>query len=189
MSDICDLEADSNLLCVWSASNELYFQPTKCHKLRISGKKTRLPNWNLSGKKKTLDFQSLKTSHGMNISPKLSQRQTNYWALLRDIVTQFVIKKTLTLIYTSLIRSHFRFASQVWTPQSVIKNLLLIERTQRRAKKFICNDRNMNYQTHLVHLNLLPLNRPFPSSCLSPLQNESRCEAFLMKISFHSYVK
>ena len=33
------------------------------------------------------------------------------------------------------------------------------------------------------------VNRPFPSSCLPPLQNESKCEVFLMKISFHSYVK
>ena len=43
MSDICDLQADLNLLCVWSASNELYFQPTKCHNLRLSRKKTSLP--------------------------------------------------------------------------------------------------------------------------------------------------
>ena len=32
-------------------------------------------------------------------------------------------------------------------------------------------------------------NGPFPSSCLPPLQSESKCEVFLMKISFHSYVK
>ena len=32
-------------------------------------------------------------------------------------------------------------------------------------------------------------NKPFPSSCLPPLQNESKCEVFVMKISFHSYVK
>jgi len=91
-----------------------------------------------------LDLQSLKTSLGMNKATELSQRQTNYWALLTNIVTQFVTKKTLKLLYTSLIRSHFSFASQVWAPQSVIKNLLLIERTQRRATKFICNDQNMN---------------------------------------------
>ena len=30
-SDICDLKADLNLLCDWSSSNELYFQPTTCH--------------------------------------------------------------------------------------------------------------------------------------------------------------
>ena len=32
-------------------------------------------------------------------------------------------------------------------------------------------------------------NRPFRSSCLPPLQSESKCEVFLMKISFHLYVK
>ena len=32
-------------------------------------------------------------------------------------------------------------------------------------------------------------NRPFPSSCLPPLQSESKFEGFVMKISFHSYVK
>ena len=32
-------------------------------------------------------------------------------------------------------------------------------------------------------------NRPFPGSCLPPLQSESKCEVFVMKISFHSYVK
>ena len=32
-------------------------------------------------------------------------------------------------------------------------------------------------------------NSPFPSSCLPPLQSESKCEVFLMKNSFHSYVE
>ena len=35
----------------------------------------------------------------------------------------------------------------------------------------------------------LKTNRPFPSSCLPPLQSESKCEVFVVKISFHSYVK
>ena len=29
-------------------------------------------------------------------------------------------------------------------------------------------------------------NRPFPSSCLPPLQSESKCEVFVVKISFRS---
>ena len=33
------------------------------------------------------------------------------------------------------------------------------------------------------------VNRSFPSSCLPPLQSESKCEVFFMKVSFHSYVK
>ena len=159
VSDIRELQADLTLLCVWSASNELYFQPTKFHNLRISRKKTSLARaYNLNKTKLKLvtkknDIQSLKTSLGMNISTKLSQRQTNF--IKRHCYT-IRNKKTLTLLYKSLIRSHFSFASQVWAP--FIKNLLLIERTQRRAKNFVSNDRNMNYQIRLVHLNLLPLN-------------------------------
>ena len=44
-----------------------------------------------------------------------------------------------------------------------------------------------------LHMHIFPrfvsatCNRPFPSSSLPPLQSESKCEVFLMKISFHSY--
>ena len=42
----------------------------------------------------------------------------------------------------------------------------------------------------VIHAKGAPLNnRSFPSSCLAPLQSEAKCEAFVMKISFHSYVK
>ena len=63
MSDIRDLKADLNLLCVWSASNELYFQPTKCHNLRISRKKTSLPRvYNLDNTELKLRFSILGSS-------------------------------------------------------------------------------------------------------------------------------
>ena len=44
VSDFCDLQDDLNLFCNWSSLNELYmyFQPIKCHNLRISQKKTSL---------------------------------------------------------------------------------------------------------------------------------------------------
>ena len=32
-------------------------------------------------------------------------------------------------------------------------------------------------------------NRPFPSSRLPPLQSESKCEVFVIQISFDSYLK
>ena len=166
MSDICDLQDDLNFLCVWSASNELYFQHTKCHNLRISRKKTSSPRvYNLNNtelklvmKEKDLGLTVTKDlSWNEHITQTVSKTNKLLGFIKRHCYT-VRNKNTLTLLYTSLIRSHFCFASQVWAPQSVIKNLLLIERTQRRATKFICNDRNMNYQIRLVHLNLLPLN-------------------------------
>jgi hypothetical protein len=67
-------------------------------------------------------------------------------------------KKTLTLLYTTLVRSHFCFASEVWTPQSTIKDILLAEKTQRRSTKFICGSVNLSYKDRLIQLKLLPLN-------------------------------
>ena len=95
-------------------------------------------------------------------------------------------KKTLTLLYTSLIRSHFNFASQVWAPQSVIKNLFLIERTKRGATKFIRNDQNMNYQLRLLHLNLSPLN--YWLEYLDILLFY-KCKSGIVRLIFENYVK
>ena len=71
MSDICDLQADLNLLCVWSDSNELYFQPTKCHNLRISRKKTSLPRvYNLNNTELKLVTKELDL--GLTVTKDLS---------------------------------------------------------------------------------------------------------------------
>ena len=40
-----------------------------------------------------------------------------------------------------------------------------------------------------VSRGLKRINGPFPSSCLPPLQSESKCEVFVMISSFHSDVK
>ena len=48
--------------------------------------------------------------------------------------------KALKLLYLSLVRSHLSYCSQVWAPQSVVKDILLIESVQRRATRFICRN-------------------------------------------------
>ena len=48
------------------------------------------------------------------------------------------------------------YCSQLWHPH-LIKDILLIERVQRHATKYILGDFNADYRTHLVKLSLLPL--------------------------------
>ena len=48
--------------------------------------------------------------------------------------------------------------------------------------------KTLNSKVNAKNMYKLP-NRPFPSSSLPHLQSESKCEVFVMKISFHSYVK
>ena len=58
-----------------------------------------------------------------------------------------------------LVKSLLGYCSQVWAPQSVVKNILRVESIQRRATRFICNKSpDLTYRDRLIKLNLLPLN-------------------------------
>ena len=56
----------------------------------------------------------------------------------------------------TLIRSQLTYASQIWRPH-LIKDILALERVQRRATKYILNDFHSDYKHRLLSLNLLPL--------------------------------
>ena len=65
----------------------------------------------------------------------------------------------LLRLYCLLVRSHFCYCSQLWAPQSVISNLFLVEKVQRRATRFILkNSSNLSYKDRLIKLKLLLLN-------------------------------
>ena len=64
-----------------------------------------------------------------------------------------LLKKQL---FISLVRSHFSYCSQLWKPLHV-KDILSLERVQRRATKFILNDYVSDYKTRLRRLSFLPL--------------------------------
>ena len=65
----------------------------------------------------------------------------------------------LLRLYRLLVHSHFCYCSQLWAPQSVISNLFLVEKVQRRATRFILkNSSNLSYKVRLIKLKLLPLN-------------------------------
>ena len=70
-----------------------------------------------------------------------------------------VDSNALLRLYCSLVRSHLCYCSQVWAPQSVINQLILVEQVQRRAMCFIIGrDRDLCYKDSLIKLHLLPLN-------------------------------
>ena len=59
-------------------------------------------------------------------------------------------------IYLSLVRSKLSYCSQLWR-SCLIKDIVCLERVQRRATKFICNDLTSDYKSRLPSLHLLPL--------------------------------
>ena len=71
-----------------------------------------------------------------------------------------ISSNALKVLYLALVRSHLGYCSQIWAPQSVIRNILLVESVQRRATKFIfklSNKDHFSYRDRLVQLNLLTL--------------------------------
>jgi hypothetical protein len=63
----------------------------------------------------------------------------------------------LKSLYIAIVRSRFGYCSQLWAPQSVIRNIFLLESVQRRSTKFICGYTEANYRDRLVQLKLLPV--------------------------------
>ena len=166
LADTITLQNDLTSLYSWSIANELRFQPSKCHNLRISRKKTSPERvYTLDGNE--LEIVTKERDLGVIVTKELkwnehiklivSKANKTLGFLKRSCFVK-TPKKTLTLLYTSLVRSYFCFASEVWAPQSTIKDLLLVEKTQRRASRFICRTANLSYKDRLIQLNLLPLN-------------------------------
>ena len=68
-------------------------------------------------------------------------------------VAHISVKKRL---YLSVVRSKLSYCSQLWRPH-LKKDILLLERVQRRATKYILSDYTSNYKARLLSLHILPL--------------------------------
>ena len=71
-------------------------------------------------------------------------------------ITSTATRQTL---YLALVRSHYGYGSPIWAPQT-IELISMLERTQRRATKYILNLAfltNIDYNTRLQSLHLLPI--------------------------------
>ena len=64
--------------------------------------------------------------------------------------------KVKRLLYLSLVWSHLTYSSQIWRPM-YIKDIVILERIQKHATKYILNDRLSSYRSRLLALNFLPL--------------------------------
>ena len=62
-------------------------------------------------------------------------------------------------LYLMLVRSQLLYCSQLWRP-ILLKDIVTLERLQRRASKFILNDYTSSYKSRLIQLSLLPLTLP-----------------------------
>ena len=92
------------------------------------------------------------SDHYNNICSK-AYRSLN---LIRRSVTSNSPMKVKKQLYVSLVRSHLCYCSQIWRP-CLIKDIVNLERVQRKATKFILNDYSSDYKSRLDSINILPL--------------------------------
>ena len=76
--------------------------------------------------------------------------------LIRRTFSSTVSVPVRKLLYLTLVRSRLLYCSVVWRPYQR-KDIVILERVQSRATKFILNDFHSDYKTRLTSLGLLPL--------------------------------
>ena len=85
----------------------------------------------------------------------ITSRAYKQLGLIRRIFTTNCVSAKKQL-YISLVRSQLLYCSQVWRP-CLIQDIILLERVQRRATKYILNDYTSSYRARLLKLEMLPL--------------------------------
>ncbi|XP_019849047.1 PREDICTED: uncharacterized protein LOC100633036, partial [Amphimedon queenslandica] len=85
----------------------------------------------------------------------ISSKAYGQMSLIRRTFSTSSIK-VRKLLYISLVCSKLVYGSQLWRPM-FIKDIVILERIQRRATRFITNDYVSNYRDRLLSLRMLPL--------------------------------
>ena len=103
-----------------------------------------------------------KLAWSLHISSVVAKANKTLGFLNRQFSFSFIALSHRKSLYLTLVRSHLSYASEIWAPQSLIRDMRLLESVQRRATRFILNcskDPNIrpNYKSRLIELNLLPL--------------------------------
>jgi hypothetical protein len=166
-SDAKQLQNDISNLESWSTTSGISFNGAKCKAQTITRKlKPITTSYTMK------DCQIASTKHERDLGVWLSNdlrwnKQTDQQCARANKELSYIRRSTRTInnttirrtIYLALVRSHLGYATQVWTPQSV-ELQMKVERTQRRATKYILNlpfTCSIDYTSRLQALQLLPI--------------------------------
>ena len=72
----------------------------------------------------------------------------------RTFITNSI--STKRQLFISLVRSQLSYCSIIWRPH-LSKHIVVLEKVQKRATKFILNNYSLNYKNRLIAIHLLPL--------------------------------
>lgn len=159
--DIHLLQQDLQQLQQWSSDWQMQFNADKCKSIHFG--------YNNSRHVYTMDGQSLEQvteekDLGIIVTDNLKcGRQVAEAAKkanrILGVINRSIIhkdKKIILQLYKSLVRPHLEYAIQAWNPH-LQKDILLLEKVQRRATKMILSLKYLPYEQRLTKLNLTTL--------------------------------
>jgi hypothetical protein len=166
-NDAIKLQEDITNLGIWSSESGLQFNEAKCKAQSITRKTNPIPTTYFMN---DAPLASIKHERDLGVwiySDLTLNKHVNEQCAQANKILSYIRRNTRTIdsiktrrtIYLSLVRSHLGYATQVWTLQS-IELLLKLEKTQRRATKYILNlpfISSVNYKSRLQTLHLLPI--------------------------------
>jgi hypothetical protein len=165
-NDCEHLQNDLDNLRVWSSESGLSFNDKKCKAQHITRKFTPLTTtYKLSS---NLEQINSERDLGVWVQNNLTWNKQVYdQSAKANKLLGYIRRSTLyihntavrRILYLALVRPHLGYATQIWSPQSVVL-IQQIERTQRRATKFILElpfASTTDYTARLLTLSLLPI--------------------------------
>ena len=165
-NDCKNLQNDLDSLQVWSSASGLSFNDKKCKAQHITRKITpKITIYKLSSNLEQIESER---DLGVWVQNNLSwNKQVDCQSAKANKLLGYIRRSTLyihntavrRILYLTLVRPHLGYATQIWSPQSVLQ-IQQIERTQRRATKFILElsfTSTTDYTTRLQTLSLLPI--------------------------------
>ena len=157
-SNIALLQTDIDALTNWSKKWQLPFNVEKCKSLHI-GRNNPYNRYQMAGR--TLEQVEEEKDLGVLVDNQLKFHKQAAVATKKAnsrlglIKKSFALldKKTLPLLYTSLVRPHLEYGNVVWGP-FYKGDRVSIERVQRRATKLVTELKDLPYEERLRHLEL-----------------------------------
>ena len=155
------LQEDLDSLIKWSDKWQMTFNQDKCktmHIGRLNQKSDYLMNNTVLAKSTTEKDLGVNFSSDMKLSEQcgIAARKGNQ---LLGMIKRNISYRNIDLIvplYKAIVRPHLEYCIQVWRPH-LKKDIVKLERVQRRATRLIPMLHGMSYEERLKHCNLTTL--------------------------------
>ena len=161
-TDFTAIQEDLNMACNWSKECSLSFNCSKSAVIHFwcnheTPAKYLLNNDYIETRDSIKDLGVMITSNlsWSNHCNMITAKAYKQLGLIRRSFTTNCVSAKKQL-YISLVQSQLFYCSQIWQP-CLIQDILLLERVQRRATKYILNDYTSSYCARLLKLSMLPV--------------------------------